>query len=185
MVSLWHCYPCRPAKEGRSPSLNREAARHPHRLLLLQLLHGSHVRLDLSFPPPLHSTRAQVEDLADHLLHGINLPPATYEALQQAGREELEGLELMRGAPVDPQVQELVRYRQQLAEGAHPLALVHRSSEDQVWQLFVWARAVPPSGVFNQTSTGALWLAPSCARPVSAGGSEHTASCSSPDCLCT
>jgi len=60
---------------------------------------------------------SQVDDLDDHIAHGIKIPPATFEALQAAGKEELEGLALMRDAPIDPQMQEVVRYRQQLAEG--------------------------------------------------------------------
>ena len=59
-----------------------------------------------------------MDDLDEHIAHGIKLPPSTYEALQAAGREDIEGLARMRDAPIDPEMQAVVRYRQQLAEGA-------------------------------------------------------------------
>lgn len=42
---------------------------------------------------------------------------ATYEALQEAGKEDIQALSRMRDAPIDPEMQAVVRYRQQLAEG--------------------------------------------------------------------
>eukprot|EP00200_Dunaliella_tertiolecta_P014613 CAMPEP_0202393840 /NCGR_PEP_ID=MMETSP1127-20130417/93119_1 /ASSEMBLY_ACC=CAM_ASM_000462 /TAXON_ID=3047 /ORGANISM="Dunaliella tertiolecta, Strain CCMP1320" /LENGTH=375 /DNA_ID=CAMNT_0048996435 /DNA_START=14 /DNA_END=1141 /DNA_ORIENTATION=- len=73
-----------------------------------------------SYLQELEDSLDPVDDLDDHLAHGIKIPPATYEALQAAGREEIEGLARMRDAPIDPEKQEEVRYRQQLAEGTQP-----------------------------------------------------------------
>mmetsp|Transcript_13918 Transcript_13918/g.24392 ORF Transcript_13918/g.24392 Transcript_13918/m.24392 type:complete len:347 (-) Transcript_13918:595-1635(-) len=64
------------------------------------------------------------DDLATYMDLGLAMPPASYEVLQAWGEDEIERLARLR-EPTNSAQADLVRYRQQLAEGA--------SHQDMTW----------------------------------------------------
>ena len=64
-----------------------------------------------------------VDDLSDYALHGLGMPPADWQAAQDAAAEEIAALEALRDAGPDPELAARVAERRALVAGKGPKEL--------------------------------------------------------------
>lgn len=89
-----------------------------------------------------------VSDLSEYLDNSLAIPPATYDALQEIGKEKLRAMEELKDAEPDASVTDTVRYRQALAQGTRP--------EDMTWlKLRAYHRAMNELKAVDKEQGGA------------------------------